>query len=242
MTIKPILFNTPMTQAVRAGAKTETRRNINPAPVFVEGGEFHEEDGKFNFHCENGLGSWIYAVTPPYKPGDILYVRETWKIQSARRFDADVRVMFKSGGPMSTIQFSGSRSWAAERDEYDAFVTKWTQSDCWHPSIHMPRAAARTFLRVTDLRVQRLREITNDEALAEGIRCYNVGMGEAAYSKYQSFEEAKNHPFFDYPTGAFADLWDDTVKRDCRDFCGWSANPWVWVFRFELCQKPEVAE
>jgi hypothetical protein len=85
----------------------------------------------------------------------------------------------------------------------------------WHPSIHMPKEAARIFLRVTNVRVERLQDMTDDDAEAEGC--------------------------FDYTSTAlgFPDVWDSTIKKSNLDFYGWDANPLVWVIEFERCEKPE---
>lgn len=88
----------------------------------------------------------------------------------------------------------------------------------WHPSIHMPKEAARIFLRVTNVRVERLRDMTDDDAEAEGC--------------------------FDYTSTAlgFPDVWDSTIKKSDLDCYGWNANPWVWGIEFERCDKPESEE
>lgn len=98
----------------------------------------------------------------------------------------------------------------------------------------MPREAARIFLRVTDVRCERLQEINDDQAKDEGICGFFLGMGETGYS---ASHEAKT--FYDGPVGAFASLWDSTIKPADRATFGWDANPWVWVIEFERCNKQE---
>lgn len=124
----------------------------------------------------------IPAVKAPYQPGDILWVRETW-----------------------TPVPGGSYIYKASVECPDA----WRGT--WHPSIHMPREAARLFLRVTGVRAERLQEIDDKGVLAEGLEigCY------------------------------FDDLWNSTIKPKDRGTYGWEANPWVWVIEFERCEKPE---
>ena len=82
----------------------------------------------------------------------------------------------------------------------------------WRPSIHMPKDLARAFLKVTAVRAERLRSMTLEEGYAEGMQI---------------------------PT-RFPELWDSTITKADRDTYGWEANPWVWVIRFEVCEKPEV--
>lgn len=129
------------------------------------------------------------AACVPYRPGDILYVRETWTQ------DGDV-YRYKAGF-------------------YD-------QNRKWRPSIHMPREAARIFLRVTDVRVERLQEITDEQAILEGFEAYHSDSG-----------------YYEPATLGFVETWDSTIKLANRAIYGWEANPWVWVIEFERCEKSE---
>ena len=95
----------------------------------------------------------------------------------------------------------------------------------WHPSIHMPKEAARIWFKVTDVKVERLQDITEEQAIKEGITCfkYDVNTGKEESAALDWF------PIF----------WDSTVKKSDSDCYGWDANPWVWVIGFERCEKPE---
>lgn len=131
--------------------------------------------------------------------------------------------------------------WVRETFAHPAKHTFWYKADSkvqnilWRPSIHMPREAARIFLRVTGVRVERLKDITEEDAKAEGICGFFLGMGETGYSENP---EAKT--FYDGPVGAFANLWDSTIKpADLKNY-GWNANPWVWVIEFERIRKEEA--
>lgn len=97
----------------------------------------------------------------------------------------------------------------------------------WHPSIHMPREAARIFLRVTDVRSERLNDITDAQAKAEGVSMPLPAQKDPEYAEYIG-------GYY----GAFADLWDSTIKPKDIPTYGWDANPWVWVIEFERCEKP----
>jgi hypothetical protein len=196
MAIKPILFNTEMVRAILDGRKTCTRRLVKPQPDekhtfplgFVTDSTEKKEVGCFGF-AANEYGGSIQYVKPPYRyaPGDILYVRETWK-----------------KAPNGYYYYE---DW--QRDDI-ADVTKWK------PSIHMPKEAARIWLKVTNVRVERLQDMTDDDAEAEGC--------------------------FDYTSTAlgFPDVWDSTIKKSDLDRYGWDASPWVWVIEFERCEKPET--
>lgn len=202
MAIKPILFNTEMVRAILDGRKTCTRRVIKPQPDekhtyllgFITDSTEKKKVGCFGF-AVNEYGGSIQYVKLPYKyaPGDILYVRETWK-----------------KAPNGYYYYE---DWL--RDDI-ADVTKWK------PSIHMPKEAARIWLKVTDVRVERLQEITSEQISREGV--------EVEYPHVLNGEEKRY---------AFSTLWNSTIKKSDLDRYGWDASPWVWVIEFERCEKPE---
>ena len=199
-TTKPILFNTEMTLAVLENRKSQTRRVVSPTPPadarLVMGPDPDNLHGWDESRELPELGPNDRRVYyPRYYPGDILYVRETWAEWSGGyTFKAD---------PMPSYPHS--------------FV------DRWHPSIHMPREAARIFLRVTDVRVERLQEITDEGAKAEGA---NNGIGVSDKIRETAIER-------------FQRIWNSTLKHMDHIRYGWAANPWVWVYCFERCEKPE---
>ena len=202
MAIKPILFNTEMVRAILEGRKSCTRRLVKPQPDekhtyplgFVTDSTEKKEVGCFGF-AANEYGGSIQYVKPPYRyaPGDILYVRETWK-----------------KAPNGYYYYE---DW--QRNDI-ADVTKWK------PSIHMPKEAARIWLKVTDVRVERLQEITSEQIGKEGV--------EVEYPHVLNGEEKRY---------AFSALWNSTVKKSDLDRYGWNANPYVWVIEFERGEKPE---
>ena len=204
MAIKPILFNTEMVRAILDGRKTCTRRVIKPQPDekhtyplgFVTDGTEKKEVGCFGF-AANEYGGSIQYVKPPYRyaPGDFLYVRETWK-----------------KAPNGYYYYE---DW--QRDDI-ADITKW------HPSIHMPKEAARIWLKVIDVKVERLQEITEESALAEGADKYIHLNGK--------FDE-------NAILTSFMGIWNSTIKNSDLDRYGWNANPWVWIIEFERCEKPK---
>ena len=202
MAIKPILFNTEMVRAILEGRKSCTRRLVKPQPDekhtyplgFVTDSTEKKEVGCFGF-AANEYGGSIQYVKPPYRyaPGDILYVRETWK-----------------KAPKGYYYYED-----CQRNDI-ADVTKWK------PSIYMPKDAARIWLKVTDVRVERLQEITSEQICREGV--------EVEYPHVLNGEEKRY---------AFSRLWDSTIKKSDLDCYGWNASPWVWVIEFERCEKPE---
>lgn len=99
----------------------------------------------------------------------------------------------------------------------------------WHPSIHMPKEAARIWLRVMDVRVERLQDVTEDGAKAEGA-IDNRGFIHSPENEYDRIHTARDH---------FIKIWNSTIKKSDIDRYGWDANPYVWVISFERCEKPK---
>ena len=203
MTIKPILFNTDMVRAILDGRKTCARRAVKqqweecPHCKYVHNEYIYDKLAK-NVYCAR-CG---YPLEPerksPYQIGDILYVRVTF------------------------IQAAAHTFW------YKADDNSWMPEGLhWKPSIHMPKEAARIWLKVTDVRVERLQDITENSIKNEGIRLKQ----KDCVSKFDYISEL----YF-----LFSRLWDSTIKKSDRDRYGWQANSWVWVISFERCEKPEV--
>lgn len=198
---KPILFNTPMTKAVDEGRKTQTRRIVK-SPYFIEmWGEKPE--------CLRSAakGSKLYRQIGrmpwpemPYRVGDILWVRETW-----------AHVSYDDGEPCDKFVYRASD----EAIDFELTNLVWK----WRPAIHMPKAAARIFLRVKDVRIERLNDISQADLTAEGFDHHMYLQGDGAYLDFQA-------------------LWDETIEEQKIDRYGWKANPWVTVNEFEKIKKP----
>ena len=204
--MKPIPFNTEMVRAILEGRKTVTRRVVKPQP------EERHIPGESGCYTYRSIPCGLDGLTnfAPYRPGDILYVRETF-------FEHRNHFYYKADGKHEGLSMLG-------------IIFKW------RPSIHMPRKAARIFLRVTDVRVERLQEITEVDAEKEGLRYYD-----------DICRDENWHPtFYDPDSGGdpstvagFAKLWNSTIKPTDLALYGWEANPWVWVIEFERCEKPK---
>lgn len=212
MSIKPILFNTEMVRAILDGRKTCTRRICKDAnECTVPDMDFYNADRRtyavHNFVDKEHTEQLSTAErTCPICTGDILYVRETWK-----------------EAPKGYYYYE---DW--QKDDI-ADVTKWK------PSIHMPKEAARIWLKVIDVRVERLQDITYNGALregSEGIRCDHVALG------VHGCTDCMNTGWIEPPQVEFMQIWNSTIKKSNLDRYGWDANPWVWVIEFERCEKP----
>lgn len=221
MSVKPILFNTEMVRAILDGRKSCTRRIVkgfipNNAvwgyTAFTPKGRISRR-GTF----ADGYGEKFFK--PPYQPGDILYIRETWERFECWNCDGDERGNCPKQPKKSVLDKTCGCYMYRATDEISGDAK-------WHPSIHMPKEAARIWLEVTDVRVERLKDITGFSVQKEGIE---VEPNECA-GKFDFISEL----FF-----LFQRLWDSTVKKSDLDRYGWNANPWVWVIEFERCDKPE---
>ena len=211
MAIKPILFNTEMVRAILDGRKACTRRICKDAnECTVPDMEFYNADRRtyavHNFADKEHTEQLSIAErTCPICPGDILYVRETWK-----------------KAPNGYYYYE---DW--QRNDI-ADITKWK------PSIHMPKEAARIWLKVMNVRVERLQEITDEQAKREGIQYDECPTG------FTWKQETDMHNCYTTQIGAMQALWNSTIKKSDLDRYGWDASPWVWVIEFERCEKLEI--
>ncbi len=223
--IKSIIFNTPMVKAVLQDRKTHTRRVIKPQPSPEEvlcqpeyyypaltdkdGNQYHAKKQVFGTFTLDGEKSW----KSPYAPGDILYVKETWQI-------TDVIYDYYNGGweagyPLKPIPKT--------KPSFKHAI--WYKADCeeppFIPAIFMPRWAARIWLNVTDVRVQRVNDITIEDIISEGVSSRLI--------EHDACVDLRDK---------FANLWNSIYEKRGG---GWETNPYVWVIEFERIEKPEFA-
>lgn len=202
--MKPIIFSTPMVKAILDGDKTMTRRVIKGLLP-----EEIEAMGKRLGYCDNWWKSTSVALNAPCSVGDILWVRESW------------------------AKINGSFVYRAD-DNAVAFFKRAGIAVKWRPSIHMPKEAARIFLRVTKVSVERAQDIADSDAIDEGMLSYH---GWETPEYLAAVEKAKRDgtepPLGFTPRERFAYIWDSLRKpADIKQY-GWDANPWVWVISFE---------
>lgn len=221
MAIKPILFITEMVRAILDGRKTCTRWKI---PIDIVNNCDVETDGTLLAY-ENCDGDFIDPVRLcRYQPGDILYVRETFAWDPCWDCGLDT---IPDGCKNPVIYDSKKREHGCYMYRASCEDNEYPSADTWHPSIHMPKEAARIFLKVKAVRVERLQEITVDGAKAEGVNFKN--------GKNVGFEEKMNRTAIE----RFAEIWNSTIKKSDLNRYGWDANPYVWVIEFERCEKPK---
>ena len=183
---KPILFNTDMVRAIQNGTKTVTRRVLKEPENAHEFMGIDEDTNSAIFLCGSGLcADWGRSVKMPCKIGDILYVRETWGVDN--------------------------HNYLYRADFTDIDLKKLKHLLRWQPSIHMPKEAARIFLRVTDVRVERLQDISDEQAIKEGFKDFDTEPAVVG----------------------FVETWNSTIKKSDLEKYGWDTNPCVWVIEFE---------
>lgn len=211
---RPILFSAPMVRAILEGRKTVTRRALSAQALKnisygVQLGECHELPSEGPPH-PNSI-SYYTSFCPFGFPGDRLWVREAWV--------ADAQVNAVAPRDLSQGEPILYPADGAARQTGCAMITPGKS----RPSIHMPRWASRILLEITDVRVERLQDISESQAEAEGIDLDRLADGQAAY------DMVADHNMTGRPTavGAFSDLWASINGME-----SWNANPWVWVVEF----------
>lgn len=220
---KPILFNTEMVRAILDGRKTCTRRVIKPQPksnlcyTFAGGScrtwgypspSAHEIWGdEYKLPDEITKEELKKRWNPPYHTDDILYVRETW-------YKDIGRYMYRAS-------YSNQEKFYRDGKEIEMK---------WHPSIHMPKEAARIFLKVTDVSVERLKDMSDDDCEKEGLENFC----KKCSALFSNCDTCLNDGGIKED---FKELWNSTIKKSDLDTYGWDANPFVWVIEFELLEQ-----
>jgi hypothetical protein len=201
--MKSIRFNTEEVRAILDGKKTVTRITIKPQPLWIA-------DPNIPFKTPDANPKGI--IKPPYQAGDILYVRETFCEVPYEHDHIPIE-----GGYVTIPKY-------AYRADSEVDYT-----GIWRPSIHMPKEAARIFLKVTGVRVERLQDITDADCWHEGLSEIDELYLEAERYRDGGVRIVEGSP----ERCAFAGLWNSTIKKQDLDRYGWDANPWVWVIEFE---------
>jgi len=221
---RPILFSTPMVKAILDGKKTQTRRVIKPQPEEhviipdkINGLKWNGVNyGSITRDERGSIAETSLATICPYgQPGDTLWVRETWNVCDVG-YDG-YNGAFEAGYPLVTIP--------ASKPEYGNMVyykADGNEEPPWRPSIHMPRWASRITLEITAVRVERVQDISEGDAIAEGI---DTSWQETKYPNVFMQLDAR---------AEFEITWDTiNAKRGYS----WDDNPWVWVIEFERIKR-----
>lgn len=232
--VLPIFFNTDMVRAILDGRKTVTRRVIKPQPKMALSYIFAGCNyGKWNYPPKDAWEvskwdekyKWTEDMTkedagktwnPPYHADDIIYVRETWQVYQTYPSAFGFDVAYRADQEIRPCIFSPER--------YEKFIKYENSKNYprWISSQFMPKEAARIWLKVTGVRVERLQDITAEQCIREGVEKEALEVGEQ------------------FTRGIFNGIWDSTIKKPDLDCYGWNANPYVFVIEFERCEKPEI--
>lgn len=220
----PILFSAAMVRAILDGSKTETRRVIKPQPTAVDGRwawPSHDEPTAYRQRGEKVPASALKAMWPEgcarpgecmrrfarWQTGDLLYVREAWRTLE-RPSDMADGILFRADDEFRVIENTREAA-----DLWGEANANGKHGEAWRPSIHLPRWASRLWLRVTSVRAERLQDITEAGARAEGAK------------PTKGLDFTARH--------AFEELWETINGAE-----SWAANPWVWVVAFERVAAP----
>lgn len=229
---KPILFSGAMIGAILDGSKTQTRRVMRYAPLGSNATVEQAGNGWQNFYGEkpNRVVEWTNHKCPFGKIGDKLWVRETWAEFAG--IEPKIEYVYRADGI------------------FDTPAKEHLSGNKWRPSIYMPRAASRIALEITDVRVERLQSISEDDAKAEGVKpLFTAEEIQSEKFGYRAELDLKPTPFTNYlwetkadngsqssscktAKGSFQSLW--TLINGKREGCRWSDNPFVWCLSFRI--------
>lgn len=207
---RPIIFSDEMVRAILEGRKTQTRRVVKKRPDTF----YRDEPCKHSWPAKR-CGSicadcWIewMRICPHGVPGDRLWVRECFAPHVAN----NERIYYRADGELGATM----------------------NVDRWEPSIYMPRWASRITLEIVSVRVQRVREISEDDAMAEGIDCFAqwTAGGDDCQDYYRDYSKPNRPEMFPWvtaPKKSFGTLWDSLYAKRGHS---WESNPWVWAIEF----------
>jgi hypothetical protein len=233
---RPILFKAPMVRAILAGRKTQTRRIVTVpwqgrvralpyGPYYVDtDGELFVADDYGDYHR---IEDW--TTSPCGRPGDRLWVRETWRTEE-RHCDRADGIRYRADDDFVVIDDTPEAA-----DRWIDAHKNGVHANRWRPSIFMPRALSRILLHVASVRVERVQAISEEDARAEGVNPSDAAIvftNDAHGRAYRVSEMENTH------RGAFACLWDSLIdEKDTK----WNANPWVWRIGFEVVAMNRTA-
>lgn len=214
---KPILFSTPMVEAIEAGRKTQTRRLVKFPKDFT--GEVYNNAPYGLKYSSNLYGDTVQRLAYAL-PDDILWVRETWQETTwLHPSDENYGYIYKAS--------ENGREWAANDESW-----------IWKPSLFMPKEACRLFLKVISCSVERLQDISHEDAVAEGIEYIDIEepftMGYKLYGKHRIPDLLGRKAVTGTSIESYQTLWESINGRE-----SWDSNPYVWVVSFELTERPQ---
>ncbi|POX30818.1 hypothetical protein C3463_07475 [Serratia marcescens] len=245
---RPVIFNGEMVRAILEGRKAQTRRAISDRHLHLI--DVASQVGEC-YPLESGIDhvnsqSYYREHCPFDQVGDQLWVRETWGVVS-HDFDENERIIdWVPDRPATAIHempfgngyYSGHAIYAADGEFTWGDDDGHSNKSCWKPSIHMPRSACRILLEITAVRVERLNDISESDAKAEGVRAIENNFGNGpAYCDYllPNLDDAAE--WYNRASDSFKSLWKSIYGAE-----NWSANPWVWVIEFKHVEVRDASK
>lgn len=261
---RPILFSTPMVQAILSNKKLQTRRIVKPQPEalssklpipveqFVKDLVTKQKKGLLNISTKGATNGMAIPNCPYGEVGDLLWVRETTKVGAWDHDENTVAFDYKASPELIKtpwVQFDDDEKFIELTDklikkldklgiepnvdeENECFTYKWDPGQSpfkWTPGIHMPKAAARIWLEITDIKIERLKDISEKDARNEGVETVADG-----YKNYMTKPKLiSSLPCFDTAYFSFLSLWESINGYESSEL-----NPWVWVITFKKVEKP----
>lgn len=223
---RPILFNGEMVRAILSGRKTQTRRErglewTNMSMPDMWDIVVMQDDGALFTLDDGGIARETFIKCPYGKIGDRLWVREAWEVLVVDHHDVAI-------GYAATPEITKNIDREMLTSEQDEQIARFEKKSGFVPSIHMPRWASRITLEITNVRVERLQDISEDDAKAEGLRYHSLYNEWGGVEKHPcSRPECPQWRWYETPVEAFKNLWDSINQN-------WQQNPWVWVIEFKV--------
>ena len=250
---KPIIFSREMADAIIAGRKTQTRRIVTPQPIdnTTVDGNFFEGNHK-GYVKVDGHPNWAKQFAYQFarwQPGDILYVWENWKMVGWDFEESEVRIRYADGKEITFATADDSDEpymWIVKQfekltakdiiapvgngDDEEEPLEFTGKKHPFSPSIHLPKWCSRIWLEVVSVRVERLHDISKEDAIAEGILQDEIGFKDYDLKRAEGY----GHPDVDYPhvqdpRHSYLSLWEKINGFESRN-----SNPWVWVIEFKV--------
>lgn len=228
MILRPILFNTPMMKAIRSDNKLQTRRLCKERCLeftdkIARDDEFFRKCGVALFYCFDASGNQLDILKAPWIVGEILYVRETYDIlpvDAQGKLNGKDNLYYRADGDLRPLGWQSN----------------------WRPSLHMKKIYAREFLEITNIKLERLQDITEEEAYLEGVRS---GYDDSFNREYWYYKEGqtylKGNVWTESAKQCFLyGVWNSTLSKSDFELYEWHTNPWVWVIEFKRVRKEDL--
>lgn len=227
MILRPILFNTPMVKAIRSDIKLQTRRLCKERCLEFTDKVVRDEEmykvGAPAFYCLDSSGNQLDFIKAPWRIDEVLYVRETFDILPVDihgKLNGRDNIYYRADGDLRPL------GWQAD----------------WRPSLHMKKIYAREFLKITNVRLEKLQDVTEEEAYLEGVMKAHSASFDRDYWYYKEGQDyLKGNVWTENARQCFLyGVWNSTISKSDFPLYNCSTNPWVWVIEFKRIRKEDI--